>query len=320
MNYDHIVHAVYNQPWAILPETLAVITDLVRFRAEGGRLTEGEIRERIGVPPGAAMPQPRPAARNEGAVAVLPVFGVISQRMTLLSQMSGGTSIEQIAAAFRQAMADPNVKAIVFDVDSPGGGVSGVEELATEIREARGSKPIVAQANSLMASAAYWIGSAADELVVTPSGEVGSIGVLAAHEDHSGELAQQGVSVTLVSAGKFKAERSSFQPLSAEALAYLEQRVNDYYATFVGAVAKGRGVPVDAVREHFGQGRLVGAKQAVQAGMADRVGTLSQTLARLGVGRNAPRMPAALDGDAVPVAGAAGARRRERERMRLRAY
>jgi len=170
---------------------------------------------------------------------------------------------------------------VVLDVDSPGGAVNGVEELADEMLRARGQKPVVAVANTLAASAAYWIATAADEVVVTPSGEVGSIGVFAVHEDFSAALEAAGIRVSLVSAGKYKMEGNPYEPLGDEGRAALQERVDDYYGMFVGAVARGRGVAAKDVREGFGQGRLVGARQAVELGMADRVATLDETLDRV---------------------------------------
>jgi len=252
--------------------------DLLAFYAAGNKFTAEEVQERIG----AAQ---RPAARATGAVAVLPLYGVIAQRMGLMTETSGGTSTEQFTRQFRAALADTQIGAIVIDVDSPGGTVSGVEELSAEIYNARGTKPIVAVANSLAASAAYWIATAADELAVTPTGEVGSIGVLAAHEDDSAFYEAQGIKTTLVSAGKYKGEANRYEPLSEEARAYLQERVNDYYDLFVRAVARNRGVGAQAVREGFGEGRVVGAKQAKALNMVDRIATLDETIERLQRGR-----------------------------------
>ncbi len=194
----------------------------------------------------------------------------------------GGTSTECFGAMFAQAVADPNVAAIVINVDSPGGTVSGVPELAAQINAARGTKPIVAVANGMAASAAYWLASQADEIVVTPSGEVGSIGVFCAHFDESGALEQAGVKPTLISAGKYKVEGNPFGPLTDEALASIQSRVDDLYAMFTSDVAKARAMPVDRVRGRaFGEGRMLGAKRSVNSGMADRVGTLSETIGRL---------------------------------------
>jgi signal peptide peptidase SppA len=159
--------------------------------------------------------------------------------------------------------------------------VTGVDELSKMIYDARGSKPIVAVANHLMASAAYWIGTAADELVVTPSGEVGSIGVFAAHQDVSAAMEKEGVKTTLISAGKYKTEGNPFEPLTDEAHASIQARVDDYYSMFTKAVARNRGVNVADVRGGFGEGRVVGAQQAVSLGMADRVATLDDVISGL---------------------------------------
>lgn len=280
--YPHVMALVREQPWAILPAKLAVITDLLRFRAEGGRLTAEQIADRIG----AAAERPNPA--RAGAVAVIPVYGTIVQRVDLFTEMSGGTSTERLSATFAQAVADPSVGSILLRIDSSGGGVYGVPEMADQIFKARGKKPIVAVADSMAASAAYWIASAADEIVVTPGGEVGSIGVFAAHEDISRHLDAEGVGVTLISAGKYKVDGNPFEPLGEEARAAMQSRVNDYYSLFVRAVAKGRGVSVDDVRGGFGEGRVVGAQQAVKLGMADSVDTYDATVARLARGGARP--------------------------------
>jgi signal peptide peptidase SppA len=280
MKYAHIVSFVLNTPWAITAEKLSVIMGALTYLAQGGEYTPEEIAAIVGAA--------RQTGQGPGAVAVLPLVGTIYQRANMLAESSGGTSTEAFTRAFRQALADSSVSAIVLDVDSPGGAVSGVDELATEIRRARGQKPIVAVANSLAASAAYWIASAADELVVTPSGEVGSIGVLAAHEDWSKALETQGVRTTLISAGKFKTEGSPYEPLSEEARAAIQSRVDDYYLAFVKAVARNRGTGLDAVRSGYGEGRVVGAEQAVELGMADSIATLDETVQRLAKRRRGP--------------------------------
>jgi len=221
----------------------------------------------------------RPAWEKANGVAVLPLHGFITQRPSWW-----GTSTREFAGWLRQAMADDSVKAVLIDVDSPGGGVAGVEELASEIRAARSRKPIVATANSLAASAAYWIASAASELVVAPSGDVGSIGVFMVHLDYSKALADEGVKPTIIKAGKHKVEANPYEPLSEAARAALQDRVDEHYSDFIGAVAAGRGVGEDAVRKGYGEGRLVSASKSVEAGMADRIETFDETLARLSGG------------------------------------
>ena len=140
---------------------------------------------------------------------------------------------------------------------------------------------MIAVANSRAASAACWIGTAADELWVTPSGQVDSIGVFAAHEDISKALEEEGVKVTLVSAGKYKTEGMPYEPLSAEARASMQQMVDTFGNMFINAVARNRGIGSYAVKNGFGEGRMVLAQDAVRAGMADGLAALDQTVARL---------------------------------------
>jgi signal peptide peptidase SppA len=289
LKYARVAQMIYNSPWAILPEKLSAILEIAHLRISGGSLTDEEIQARIG----AGSPRPNP--RSSGAVAVLPLTGVIMHRANMFTDISGGTSTELFTAAFRQVLADPMIKAIVLDVDSPGGTVDGVEELASEIFQAREQKKVYAVANTLAASAAYWIASSATELIVTPSGRVGSIGTMLAHQDVSELSKSLGVKTTLVSAGKFKTEGNEFEPLSDAARAALQAYVDEFYGTFVKAVARNRGVSPSDVRNGYGEGRMVGAKQAVALGMADRVATLDETLARLGASRMPQTMSAAAE-------------------------
>jgi signal peptide peptidase SppA len=136
--------------------------------------------------------------------------------------------------------------------------------------------------DTLAASAAYWIASQADEIVVTPSGDVGSIGVLVMHDDVSKAEEMAGFKTTVISAGKYKAEGHPFEPLSDEARGELQKLVDDVYAMFVADVAQGRGTTAEAVRSGYGQGRLQLANDAVASGLADRVDTIDSTLEQLG--------------------------------------
>lgn len=273
--YPQVMRLVSETPWAIRPEKLAAIKELLAIRASGHRLTPDEVQARIG----SVSPQRQSA--TTGSVAVIPVYGVIVPRADLFSEISGGTSIQGLSQALSAAVADDSIGAILLDVDSPGGSTNLVTEFAAEIREARAVKPVVAIANTAAASAAYWLASQADELVVTPSGLVGSIGVYAAHEDISGQLEQDGVRVTLVKAGKYKAEANPFEELSDDARAAIQDQVDQTFEMFLADVAAGRGVSVGAVRSGYGEGRVVLASDAVKLGMADRVDTFEATVERL---------------------------------------
>jgi signal peptide peptidase SppA len=264
---------ILEQPWALYPQTLSRI---VAWARDGGQTTQ--------VPPGiVALDGMHDGAVRAGSVAIIPVYGVIEQHSDWFMEMFGGVSVDGLRESLRAALADPDVMAVVLDVDSPGGTVAGVTELAAEIRAARGgAKPIVVNANALAASAAYWLASQADEVVATPSAQVGSIGVYAVHEDISRMLDEAGVTVTLVSAGPHKTEGNMFEPLSDEARADIQERVDATYTTFLADVAAGRRVAVSQVEMDFGGGRVFGAKKALAAGMIDRIETLGETIQRLG--------------------------------------
>ena len=282
MKYSYVLQAFMETPWAILPHKLAILEEIVARHISGEKLDAEEVQTRIH---GAR----RPADRRMGSVAVLPLFGTIFPRANLLTDVSGATSAERFGAQFAELIQDPDVSAIVLDVDSPGGQANGIDEVSRQIFEARGKKPIVAVANYLMASAAYYIGTAADEVVVTPSGEVGSIGAFSVHEDISAALEQKGIKVSLISEGKYKVEGNPYQPLTVEARAAIQVRVSEVYDAFIKSVARNRGIKPAAVRNGYGEGRLVGSRQAVEMGMADRMGTLEETIDRLL--RDSPSMP-----------------------------
>jgi len=280
MRYFHLLSMMATTPWAVERSYLAAAMSILANRAfdlagpvapisEDARLSQRRTNE---------------AARSGGAVAVLPIYGVMAQRMTEMEEAcAGGVSVEKVSAAFRALVANDDVSAIVLDWDSPGGSTYGVQEFADEVRAARGVKPIISQVNSLMASAAYWVGTAADEVVVTPGGRAGSIGVYSIHEDISEMLKMQGVNPTIVKEGEHKISAHPFGPLSDDGRAQLEALVKESAVAFRGAVADNRKVTKKTVVEQFGDGKVFGAAELVSRGMADRVGTLGDTLARLGV-------------------------------------
>jgi signal peptide peptidase SppA len=271
---SYVLQAFMEKPWAILPSKLAALTDVVVRHVQGEKLTTEEIQARIH---GAT----RPESRRVNNVAVLPLFGSIFPRANLLTEMSGATSAEDFSRQFQALVDDPQVDAIVLDVDSPGGQVGGIEEASKLVYDARGKKPVVAVANHTVASAAYWIASAASELVVSPSGEVGSIGVFTVHEDVSAAMQTRGVKTSIISRGKNKVIGNPYEPLSDEARGVIQAGVDETYEMFVNAVARNRGVSADDVRRGYGEGGMVGAQKALELGMADRIATLDETIQRL---------------------------------------
>ena len=262
--------------WALTEDKWAEMLPALIRHAKGDRLSAEDLQAFAG--------QNVPAAPTKrGLVAVVPIRGVIAHRMGAMNDSSGGTSTERIGAMIGQAV-EAGATTIVYDIDSPGGTVSGVQELAAQMFALRGKVKQVAHV-SLAASAAYWLAAMADEIVSAPSGEAGSIGVFAAHKDVSAALEKEGIKITLIKAGKFKTEGNPFEPLSEDAKAVMQARVDAAYGQFVKDVALGRGVSVAAVKSGYGEGRVLTAKDAKAVGLIDRIATMDETLTRLTGGK-----------------------------------
>lgn len=238
------------------------------------------LSDRIGIsapPADLALPAPRAAPAVAPGIAVIPVHGTLVKRTVGLDAASGLTSYQDIGAMLEAALADPGVTGILLDVDSPGGEASGSFELARRVREAAAVKPVWAVANDAAFSAAYAIAGAASRVVVTETGGVGSIGVIALHIDQSVKDANDGYCYTAVTAGSHKNDFSPHEPLGDAAKAELQAEVDRLYGLFVGHVAAMRGLPEMDVRTT--EAALYFGPNAVQAGLADAVGTLESTLA-----------------------------------------
>jgi signal peptide peptidase SppA len=224
--------------------------------------------------------RPRPPG-----VAIIPVRGYLSQRPTMLGALGLGTSMDSLDALLSLALSDPGVDAIVLDIDSTGGEVYGMTETAAKIREARARKPVIGVANSVAASAAYWLLASCGTAYVTPSGQVGGVGMSMVHEDQSRALDAAGIHVTLISAGKYKTEGAPFMPLDADARGFMQQTCDHYFSMMVADIAKGRRVSEQVVRTKFCEGRTLGAPAAKAAGMVDGTRTFDQVLDEIRSGR-----------------------------------
>lgn len=278
-SYEHLVSFALDHPWAVTRPMLETIASVLARRIAGRELSAEELQAAIANRRN--LPQP---GAGGGAVAIIPVHGVLFPRANLMTDTSGATSFESLGAMIREAVKTESITNIVLDIDSPGGSVAGATELAAEILKARRKKPITAVANFTMASAAYWIGACATEVVAAPSAKVGSVGIYAVHDDLSKALELEGVNRTYVTAGRFKADDNETKPLDGEAAARWKRMVDDALAQFHSDLAKGRGLPMDVVRSKFGEGAVMTAADALAAGMVDRVGTLDDTVRRLASG------------------------------------
>jgi signal peptide peptidase SppA len=295
--YTRIMRTMAAEPWALLPETLETMCGLIEARANGApSFTTEEIRAHMGARAAAGGV----TLQGGGAVAVVPLVGVLANKMNMMTNLSGGTSLDQFRNQFRRALADATVKAIVIAIDSPGGSVVGCDETWTEIFNARGVKPIVASVDAMMASAALWIGSACDAIEITPSGVAGSLGVFVVHTDASEAEAKAGIKVTYVASeiSPFKTEANPDEPLSDSARAYRQSRVNEVADLFLKQVAKGRGIPAATAQKNFGGGRAMSAQAALAAKMVDRIATFEETVSRL-MGSNAKNRATAMGATAA---------------------
>jgi signal peptide peptidase SppA len=210
--------------------------------------------------PEARAAQPRTQPILAGRVGI---FGVLGQN-DWFADSDYGVIREQVKRAF----ADPGTKTIDLLIDSPGGSVLGLPETADTIRAANRVKPVRAFVLGIAASAAYWLASQASTITLTPSGEVGSVGVLDLHADISKALDNTGVKVTAVTAGEHKVERAPFTPLSDAAKEHMQAGVNAWYGDFLSAIRRGRGARVSATG-NYGGGRMLSSRDALAAGMVD---------------------------------------------------
>jgi len=216
-----------------------------------------------------------PYTVTEDGLAIVPVCGTLVSKASGLDAFSGLVAYPTLAAGVQQAIADPLVRGILLDFDSPGGEVKGMYDCADLLYGLRGQKPMCAF-GSYACSAAYLQASAADQIVVPQDGEVGGIGVIALHCDESGYDAKIGLKYTAIYAGDRKNDGNPHEPLTDEAKAAIQESVDKCYGMFVGAVARNRGITAARVRGT--QAAVFMGDDAVKAGLADGVGTMDDAL------------------------------------------
>ena len=225
--------------------------------------------------------------KQQKTVAMMGLYGMIDKRSSWMMDFMGGTSTDAFGAVFDQLIADPNVKGIVIDTDSPGGSAVGTYELSKKIYDSREAKPIVAVSNAEMCSAAYYIASAAHMVFATPSAGTGSIGVWSAAAEYSRALEQDGVKVHVwrSEGSPMKASFLPWQEFSKEAIKDEQVEVDRIYDEFLSSVARNRGVSTAVAQKQFGEGRVLSSKAAVDAGLVDRVATLEDVVGKMMSGK-----------------------------------
>lgn len=217
-------------------------------------------------------------AKSKNGVAVIPVHGTLVHRGNM-NALSGLRSYQTIKADFDSALDNPDVSQIVLDIDSSGGEVAGAFDLVDYIYNARGKKPIIASVNEHAFSAAYAIASAADKVYLSRTAGVGSIGVVALHEDRSQKDAKEGIKYTAIYAGDKKVELNPHAPLTDDAKSAVQERVNKIYDLFVDTVARNNAIDAKVVRDT--KAGIYMGQDAVDAGLADDIKTFDQVMSDL---------------------------------------
>lgn len=257
---------VLTSPWAILPNKLIEIQSIYATHLRGEKIDLKAVEAQIGKP----LQNERKEYENHNGVGVVRIDGVLARRANLFMRISGGTSTELALSQFRAALADREASSILLVIDSPGGTVDGTQELAETIYANRGTKPVVAVALGTIASAAYWIGAAADELyLASDTTLVGSIGVVATHTDVSQAERHAGLTTTEITAGKYKRIASQYGPLTQEGRATMQEMVDQIYTAFVNDVAAFRKASVQTVLDRMADGKLFLGGRAIESGLAD---------------------------------------------------
>ena len=270
MKYSSILSWIQSEPWAVHPDKMNAVIGLLEAKSNG---VDAHIAETW-----AALEERRNShLGNQQGVAILGLHGTMTKRVGLLTG-SGGASTDEFVERYKAAMQDDSVAAVVTDIDSHGGSVEGLIEGSDAIFNLRGTKPSIGVINCNCHSAAYFVGSAFDELVITPSGDTGSIGTFMVHVDESQMNEDIGIKVTYIHAGKYKVEGNPDEPLGDEAKAEFQRSADSHYRDFVEHVARNRGTTVEDVIENYGQGRTFRAQEALDRGMVDRIATLDEVI------------------------------------------
>jgi signal peptide peptidase SppA len=319
MNHHRIAAQFYNRPLLVMPSTASAISAfllsrLAAGRGGGERNDGGQSRQyfeptlhadgsleghapRTGrfygewpVDESSGGRRPAPYRRTAEGVAIITAVGEFVNRGAWIGASSGLVSYEGFKFQVRKAAEDPKVSSIILDIESPGGEAIGAFEAAAMVREAAKQKNVVAVVNGMAASAAYAIASGARRIVTMPTGISGSIGVVVMHLDIAKWLEDEGLKPTLIFAGAHKVDGNPFEALPSDVRADLQREVSSFYDQFLQTVALGR-PSLSEENARATQARVYKGQDAVEAGLADAVGTFEDVLDDLSaapVGRSSP--------------------------------
>jgi signal peptide peptidase SppA len=291
-----VMEAIFADQWAILPSWLDKIVAIAQGQ---GNLAEAQALREMRQVEGSYR-----TGKTADGTAIIGVFGPIVPRAGLMTQYSGATSFQQLTHELEASMADPGVRQIIFNIDSPGGTVTGNEELGAAIREASKKKKIMAFVSGQAASAAYWLASACPHIYGLQTSMYGSIGTVITLYDDKEALAKDGIKKYDIVSAVSPHKRPDVS--TKEGRAHYQAIVDAMAEVFVSKVAEYRGVSIDTVLKNFGGGAMYLGQEAVTRGMADGITTLENLLTNGAnmSGKNQPAAPSA-ETPAAPVEGTA---------------
>lgn len=274
MNLYRIQNLLYNKPWLITPSVHQSLVKQFESHMEGKKAFD--------------MPMPEDEDEDDmleeavlemvSKVAIIKIDGIIGKHLSMMETMCGGVDCDAISQELQSATDDPEIETVVLYINSPGGTVTGVRELGELIAKCKDKKSIVGYTDTMAASAAYWLASQCTSFYCAASADVGSIGVYCLLLDESVALANEGLKVNAISAGKYKLMGASFKPLTDEERAMFQADVDKTYAQFKEAITSSRDIEDEDM-----QGQVFDGETAVMKNLADgNVSSLDELLQLIG--------------------------------------
>lgn len=273
--YPHIIQRLQQDIWAITPEAYQAMWLALENHMAGDNKITLTPEQAASAAQGKSASM---ASKPGRGIAVMDIAGIIGKRLSSLESMCGGVSVDAIVRTAEQLAADKDIGTIVMNWHSPGGVVTGVPEAYDALLEVAAQKTLISYTDTRMCSAAQWLASAAHSVYASNTADTGSVGVYNMVIDRTRQLANEGVEVKAIHAGKFKLMGAPFKPLTSEELGMMQARVDDIHSQFKTAVTRGRKVDAAAL-----EGQVLTGKAAVKAGLIDgNYPSLRALLAALG--------------------------------------
>ena len=217
-----------------------------------------------------------------GTVAVIHINGTLTNDYSPWNKYYGEVSYDEIRASLVEAVNHTGVESILLNIDSPGGSVSGINELSTFITKVDADfKPVYSATGGQMASGGYWLGSIGRQIYATELSSVGSIGVIAIHQERTKMLEDHGIKTTVIREGKFKALGNPYEKLTDEAKAKIQSELATVYDVFTRTVAQNRGVTQDFIKANAAEGEVFLGKKAQEVGLVDIMGSFDEAIAAI---------------------------------------